>query len=54
MELLDKEKLQHHMERRMAALQNLIERDYAGNPQPLYNAWWELKKEAIERGEYDS
>lgn len=56
MKSLDKEKLLQHMTRRMTALKDLINRDYGGNTNNLYQQWWELKywKEAIERGEYDS
>jgi hypothetical protein len=43
------------MEKRMAALQSLIDRDYNGGLNGYLEAWREVKywKEAIERGEFD-
>lgn len=53
--LIDGEKLHRDMQARYESLQNMIQRDFAGNPEQLYNKWMEVKywKEAISRHVYD-
>lgn len=53
--LIDGEKLHRDMESRYQNLNNLIMKDYNGDPERLFHQWWELKywKEALfDRNEY--
>lgn len=52
---IDGEKLHNDFTARYENLKNMIDRDFAGNPEAFENKWMETKywKEAFERGEYN-